>query len=164
MRIYLDIDGVCNFWSKLYSLDNYPLAHYEPSLIENLNTLVCTTGAQVVVSSTWRKYFPHPKMQEVLQGWGFTGMVVGETGRFYGEVARDIGMKPRAYDRAQEILAAVRELPPDCSWIAIDDYQLSPVLPGAHFVHTDRELGLTQEKVAEAIKKLNDQKRISTRL
>ena len=72
--IFLDIDGVLapiSHWDRYGDLD--------PACIRVLNEIVQGSGADVVVSSTWRHGKTVAELQEVLEGEGFTGRVIDKT-------------------------------------------------------------------------------------
>src|SRR3954470_14695500 len=89
--IFLDIDGVLNsvrFYrerklrGKRREVDSDEIC---PLHVAQLNRILEATGAQVVLSSTWRKFTPLPEMAEILRSKGcvlkeFSGATpVGET-------------------------------------------------------------------------------------
>ena len=72
--IFLDIDGVLapiRRWDRYGDLD--------PACIQVLNEIVARSGADVVVSSTWRYGKTAAELQEMLQAQGFAGRVVATT-------------------------------------------------------------------------------------
>ena len=72
--IFLDIDGVLapiRRWDRYGDLD--------PAGIQVLNGIVARTGADVVVSSTWRYGKTAAELQEMLHAQGFAGRVVDTT-------------------------------------------------------------------------------------
>ena len=72
--IFLDIDGVLapiRRWDRYGDLD--------PACIQVLNEIVARTGADVVVSSTWRYGKTASELQKILQAQGFTGCVLDTT-------------------------------------------------------------------------------------
>jgi HAD domain in Swiss Army Knife RNA repair proteins len=72
--IFLDIDGVLapiRRWDRYGDLD--------PACIEVLNEIVVGTGADVVVSSTWRHGKTVAELQEMLAAEGFKGRVLDKT-------------------------------------------------------------------------------------
>ena len=72
--IFLDIDGVLapiRHWDRYGDLD--------PACIQVLNEIVARTGADVVVSSTWRYGKTASELQEILQAQGFAGYVLDTT-------------------------------------------------------------------------------------
>jgi HAD domain in Swiss Army Knife RNA repair proteins len=72
--IFLDIDGVLapiRRWDRYGDLD--------PACIQVLNEIVAQTGADVVVSSTWRYGRTVAELQAMLQAQGFGGRVIDIT-------------------------------------------------------------------------------------
>ena len=72
--IFLDIDGVL---APITSRDRY--GDLDPACIRVLNEIVAGSGADVVVSSTWRYGKTAAELQEILHAQGFAGRVVGAT-------------------------------------------------------------------------------------
>lgn len=88
--IFLDFDGVLNseaFYVKrnadayntIYVPKDYPFSEFCPEAIENLNSLIEQTGANIVVSSTWRIGKTTEQLQSMLEKVGFKGCVIGKT-------------------------------------------------------------------------------------
>ena len=72
--VFLDIDGVLapiRRWDRYGDLD--------PACIQVLNEIVARSGADVVVSSTWRHGKTVAELQEILGAEGFTGFVLDKT-------------------------------------------------------------------------------------
>ena len=72
--IFLDIDGVL---APIRRWDRY--GDVDIVCIQVLNEIVARSGADIVVSSTWRYGKSAAELQEVLQAHGFTGRVVDTT-------------------------------------------------------------------------------------
>lgn len=72
--IFLDIDGVL---APIRQWDRY--GELDPRCIEVLNEIVTRSGADVVVSSTWRYGKTAAELQEILDAAGFAGRVVDTT-------------------------------------------------------------------------------------
>ena len=104
-----------------------------------------------MISSTWRLFSDYNEcLRDTLTKLGIE--IVGET--------PDLGIKAnfeKKGHRVAEIQKWLSENPTD-QWIAIDDLDLTQMCSSGinedYFVHTDETVGLTQEKTAEAIKKL----------
>ena len=88
--IFLDIDGVLN--SRLYyesprydynkdSVDplERKLSDIDPKSIEFLNDLIEKTGAKVVITSTWRRYYTIVELSELFKKRGFVGEILDKT-------------------------------------------------------------------------------------
>eukprot|EP00397_Hematodinium_sp_SG-2012_P036307 GEMP01039180.1.p1 GENE.GEMP01039180.1~~GEMP01039180.1.p1 ORF type:complete len:364 (-),score=63.65 GEMP01039180.1:830-1921(-) len=165
--IFLDIDGVLRplqgstFNVSTITIDgiSIPLAgcgsDFLASAMTALRFIIQETGAQLVLSSEWRR---HPTLkdgvEEALQ-LAHLPALVGETTT---EVLREMGTGDPLYSfaerRVKEIGAYLRDNPTINSWVAIDDIDLavadsrkSPSKPqiGHNFVRTDDDVGLTIE-------------------
>lgn len=127
--IFIDFDGVLNTpkWIRRYGIS------LDPAKVGLLNQLCWRTGADVVVSSTWR----HTRGYEsALLAAGFRGHLVGTTGRI-------------RMSRFAEILEFVEKRPGPHPWVAIDDDRSIAQL-GEHAILCDPGVGLTQENVDRA--------------
>jgi Swiss Army Knife RNA repair-like protein len=72
--VFLDIDGVL---APIRRWDRY--GELDPACIRVLNDIVVSSGADVVVSSTWRHGKTVADLQEMLEAEGFTGRVLDKT-------------------------------------------------------------------------------------
>lgn len=72
--VFLDIDGVV---APIRRWDRY--GDLEPACILVLNEIVAESGADVVVSSTWRYGKTIADLQAMLEAAGFIGRVIGTT-------------------------------------------------------------------------------------
>jgi len=140
--IFLDIDGVLNGDKSVAKRELYVV---EELLVQRLNKICEATGAVCVVSSTWRRRWPVPALQQFLEDVGFMGKIVDRTPYMPHE------------ERGVEIAAYIEEckqcgLQPE-SWVILDDgTDMGPLLP--FLVNTDGKEGLTDEDVAKAIEML----------
>lgn len=131
--VFLDLDGVLapiRRWDRYGDLDT--------SCIRVLNDIVAQSGAEIVVSSTWRYGRSVSELQETLRGEGFTGRVVDKT-----------PTSVAGSDRAEEIAAWLNEHPVD-GYVIIDDHadmgELRPRLLQTHPAH-----GLQPDDVPRAV-------------
>ncbi len=120
--IFLDIDGVLNNEAFLkLAWDNVvpvPYGSSEPSCEDQLdstrigllNELIESTGAKVVLSSTWRFAVGVKRTTLALERRGFRGNIIGST--------------PRGRNRGEEIAECVQEL--GCTRFVILDDDVSP--------------------------------------
>ena len=72
--IFLDIDGVLapiRRWDRYGDLD--------PACVQVLNEIIASSGADVVVASTWRYSKTVAELQDMLDAHGFTGCVLDTT-------------------------------------------------------------------------------------
>lgn len=72
--VFLDFDGVLNCET---TRENNPHGNtgIERRLVERLNTLCRRTGADIVVSSAWRRYFAVDELRTMLQAHGLSPAV-----------------------------------------------------------------------------------------
>ncbi|CAE8733923.1 unnamed protein product [Polarella glacialis] len=137
--VFLDVDGV------LHSVEAHPEAFLGHQQLLLLKRILEATGARIVLSTTWRRDPAH--LQQVLDALDGVG------------IERPIGATPDLWraGRASEIsawLAANASLVAG-QWVSLDDLPLEEELPSQHVVTLDGLLGLTAEKVSEAIAKLS---------
>jgi len=143
--IFLDFDGVINSTSWVPDADDQPhlsipwyAAGLDPDLVALVNEIIERTGAQVVVSSSWRQGATLEWLQEVLEEVGFLGDVIGATPRIsYNQ-------------RASEIQAWLAGHGEDVEqFVILDDYADAGI--EGHFVQTIPTVGLTPEDVEDAV-------------
>lgn len=94
--IFLDIDGVLNSAQFIATQTNgegvvivdgeFDATHHlDPARVARLNRLVSATGADVVLSSSWRVLFGVEKTQRSLVARGFAHVLADATARLPGE-------------------------------------------------------------------------------
>lgn len=147
--IFLDIDGVLNDaepvqalptgktqWAKLLDRER----------VSRLNEIIESTGAEVVLSSSWRQVHSLDEMQDILEIRGFEGRLVDQT-----PVINET--------RGQQIEAWLARHRDDVArYVAIDDSPFMSPLPRTHCVKTSgRRGGMTEDERDEAIRKLESQ-------
>ena len=142
----MDVDGVLNSEASREGGDHMPAA----DLMRNLSQVVDATGVQIVLSSTWRLEGPSKRAIE---------LALGRQGLRVLSSTADLKIFG---DRVDEILGWMADHTEyDVSaWIAVDDMDLvrmNPKLDSAHFVTTCDSVGLSSEKVEEAVGKLTAQ-------
>jgi hypothetical protein len=108
--VFLDFDGVLN--SAAYIAANkdkfkaplqktyYIVEHIDPTAVARLNLLIAKTGANVVISTAWRKAFNLTWIAEILANKGFKGEIVGETPILYC----DRGLEIQAWMDAAQVI------------------------------------------------------------
>jgi hypothetical protein len=131
--IFLDIDGVL---APIRTWDRY--GDLEPMCIRELNEIVASSGAVVVVSSIWRHGKTVAELQQMLEAQGFTGHVLDKT-------PSDMP----AAGRGTEIAAWLAEHAVD-GYVIIDDHADMGELR-THLVQTHPAHGLQPADVARAI-------------
>lgn len=155
--IFLDVDGVLNstrtarmyfdmfdkngyggFFNDDIEGPTYENVLWGQDLVDNLKRIVDETGAQIVISSTWRithRWQNFPKMFEV---YGWVGApVIGATGRG----------GPIRGNEIQRILDVMGNPP----YVILDDSTDMLESQWANFVNTDEAVGLTSEDADKAI-------------
>ena len=138
--LFLDIDGV------LVNRESVRLPRISKgavSCVAALNRITDETGAEIVISSSWRLDFSVYELREMLRAWGVTGQVSGVTCRTTGA------------SRGREIQEWLRANGPVSSVVIIDDDSDMDSLLSC-LVRTDSETGLTLEDAEEAIALLNE--------
>lgn len=145
--MFLDIDGVLNSYPFLerHALDlhedddRYWRSMLDPDAIGRLNRLLATSGAAVVIASTWRRVLPLGRLRAILESRGLRGAVLGTTAPALGHRGRAVS----AYLTAH----------PCRDYVILDD-ERGQEPHGERHVRTDPELGLTEAQVDEALRLL----------
>lgn len=155
--IFLDIDGVLvNLWSLKRGRDSQGLHRADPLCVAQLNRLTDESGAQLVISSTWRLK-GLPLVVDVLKSWGVTGKVVGATPDLTTVRGSKLLVAP---SRGREISAwldltgDVGDRVAGVSFVILDDDgDMDDLL--SRLVWTDTYRGLTSADVDRALEVLN---------
>ena len=149
--IFLDIDGVLNSWRwykdqtlKGKHVSMLPDDQIDPKAVTRLNTIIERTGAKVVVSSTWRLNRTVAQLAEILGSKGFTGEVIGKTGRRGGP-------RPQRGDEIQDWLN--ENVGVERFVIIDDDSDMVHLMD--RLVQTGMKKGLTQALAEEVVQKLS---------
>ena len=130
MRVlFLDIDGVLNRTAYRAASSTGLRSWIEPELAANLNAVLSTTGASIVLSSDWRKGRSLDELRIELDAAGITAPLVDVTPSLGGA-------------RWQEIQAwmTAHDVPPISVAIVDDGYDMGPLAP--RFVRTSPLTGL----------------------
>lgn len=140
--IFLDINGVV--------LTIPPDGHFEVELepsanaISNLNLLVQVTGAEVVVTSTWRIGRTVDELESLLKSWGYRGSVLDKTKN--GDGDEDRGYDIRNWLSRHEVE----------SFVVIDDDRTDLEEFARHLVSPRPDVGLQLHDVSEAVRILSE--------
>jgi hypothetical protein len=158
--IFLDIDGVLNSFQKhadrsvphnvwrpeVMQAMGIELEVY-PDLVERLNLITETTGARIVISSSWRIGYLADWSDVVihLHNAGLKGFILGRTP--WGENLKT---------RGAEVAAWFGKHPDE----KVDSFVILDDNPGMepyndHFIQTDHKVGLQSRDIEEAIHMLN---------
>lgn len=115
--IFLDIDGVL-VNRRSFTIYKKPGKHCmaDPDCVAALNHITDTTGARIVLSSTWRKGRSVANIRSLLKSWGVKAHVIGKTPILDGQVGR-IWI---SVDRGTEIAHWLKNKAP-CEFVILDD-------------------------------------------
>lgn len=157
--IFLDIDGVLNtcWWERKMSIDKYGYA-FDPKAVANLKRIVEETGADIVISSSW-KCMGLTQMEEMWNDRNLPGKIIGITPNSVSDellLHADIDSMELFHIRDEEIKEWLTKHGKRVSNYAIID-DMDNMLPEqqSHFVQTNPEVGITKEDSEKAIKILN---------
>ncbi len=147
--IFLDIDGVLNSVDWMQRIDGCNIwdqadggSQLDPEAVKRLEYIVSKTGAQVVISSTWRKMYDVATIEGFLRRHGFTGKVIGETvHRIPTDERTTTQQMASVYQRGWEINAWLDEHPEVTHFVILDDDSDMDGVPD-NFVHTRYPHGL----------------------
>jgi len=151
--LFLDVDGVLNTVDP-----RKPPVHVEPELLRRLGDFVRTSGAHVVLSSSWRN---DGALKRIL----------------FRALARDAGLPASRIvgqtpylswiERPREIQEWLMLHPSIRVWVAVDDMDLEAMaaqatppssrLLSGHFVKTEPTAGLTKQAVGRLLELLSTQ-------
>ncbi len=171
--IFLDIDGVLNvevfinaFWAicKQMELNRPDAAHLRkavmrddygnlfcPTAVNHLAWVIEVTGANIVISSTWRS----SGLDEMKAMWKFRKLP-GEVIDVTPHIRRndDLDFKERA-ERGHEIQHWLDNHPEVESYVIFDDNDDMLKSQEDHFIKTDEKYGITHNDALKAIEILN---------
>lgn len=155
--IFLDFDGVVNSMRFCEELSERTKREggstatrhmIDPEAVARLNKLITEFQAVVVVSSSWRKIFDVPTLQEILDAKGFVGKIIDVTPDLSGEPIYEPNQRR---ERGFEIARWLKENAPDAEYVVFDDdSDMSAVQE--RFVHTSWGHGLLDEHIEQARK------------
>ncbi len=140
--IFLDFDGVI-LNARSFHVCSGREAIADPICIAALNRITGTTGAEIVVSSSWRLGTPLIELRRLLKEWGAQADVIGRTP--FTEYSRT---------RGSEIAEWMRDCPRDVeAFVILDDDDDMGHLKD-RLVLTDFNEGLTDSHADQAIQML----------
>lgn len=156
--IFLDIDGVLNVETHRYLEENdiwvtpdsgdidFPLKYGEQPLssrcLLNLQDLVDSTGADIVISSSWRILYPISSLSKMFKEVGLKLNIVGETPHLYNSIR---GREIAKYLQDNGIV----------KYVILDDSKDFYDWQFPFFVNTDPGFGLSRLDVIKATEILN---------
>jgi hypothetical protein len=161
--IFLDVDGVlnseetCEHWHEITQGGNgfggffreedaitISDTKWGESLVGRVRKIVEATGANIVISSTWRRHFSIEKFKEMFKLYGWDVPVIGMTPKLSG-------------GRGVEINAWLKNNPVE-SYVIIDDVDQFLIEQRPYYVETNMMVGITEDDVTKAINILSKPK------
>lgn len=140
--IFLDFDGVVNddhhHMIDVYIGKKY-MGFYSKIFICRLNKIIEETGAQIVLSSTWRLDESNENLELLLKNMGIIGTLHGSTCHLVGKI------------RGKEIKQYLKEHKDITKYCIIDDESDMTFWQKSKLVHTDGYLGIQPRDVDRAI-------------
>lgn len=161
--IFLDIDGVLHSFSYEKYLTNHNKdwydndgAIFDPKCIAALETLINTTKARIVISSSWKDSRVCNDALSVLRGiWerrGLAGDIVGITPTLTPDELHELyGFHSTQIWKGYEIDQWLKRNPQCQSYVIIDDQNVILENQRPFFVKTDGNKGLTNKDTKKAI-------------
>ena len=150
--IFLDIDGVLNsidWWNSERNHGNIggEASDMDPLCIERINRLSKETNSKIVISSSWRH---DPFYKRTMNIYGIKN-VIGRT-----PVTSYVGNgADHNFVRGEEIKMFLELHPEIENYVIFDDENDMLDDQQSHFIHTDDEVGLTDEDAEKAKEILN---------
>lgn len=159
LYIFLDIDGVMATTSEItMSIKDYNAAnarvrelkapyHFNLACVLALNDIIEATGATIILSSSWRKYFDLDQMEEIFINNGVIAFPEGST---HIKSIKDVDDEKK---RTDEIVAFIRY----CgikNWVVIDNYDLKKYFKEKNhdrIIITNPDKGLAQVGLKERV-------------
>ena len=161
--LFLDIDGVLNtkYWytqmDRNTPKDKYGYA-FDPNSVANLKRIVEDTGAEIVISSSW-KCMGLSQMEDMWRDRNLPGRIIGITPNSVSDemlLNADIDSIELLHIRGEEIKEwLMKHAKRVSSYAIIDD--MDNMLPEqqSHFVQTNPEVGITEGDADTIITILN---------
>jgi hypothetical protein len=149
--VFLDIDGVLVTARSTYDFQNAD--NFDPFCVGFFNHLIKETGAQVVISSTWRLLYSFDDLVAHFAGEGIDpGIIVGVTPSF--DQKGNYGLFIPG-NRGAEIAHWMKTAPEGSigKFVILDDDEDMGELE-SHLIKTTWEKGLTVEAMRTAIERL----------
>lgn len=150
--IFLDFDGVLNF-AEYFQSKEIDMPFLDDGCMNNLERIVNETGAEIVLTTTWREYWDRKKCE-------IQGEEINRIFSKYGMSIYDKTPDVCFFDRGAEISLWLLENEDDVSFVVIDDMDIEGI-PSRYVVKTDERQGLTLADAQKAIEILNKQQKQS---
>lgn len=148
--IFLDFDGPLNTGRSEYLDPERYGHHFDDLAVRNLRKIINETGAQIVVSSSW-KHLGLDKLLEMWSNWGLPGQIIGCTPGGWDD--------SRLFNtRGEEIQQWLTEnAVGEYAYVVIDDIVENEMAAGQerNWIEIDPHCGITYDDAELAIKILN---------
>ena len=160
--LFLDIDGVLNtkWWytqmNRNTPKDKYGYA-FDPKAVANLRRIVEDTGADIVISSSW-KFMGLDKLRAMWNERELAGNVIDVTPKgMCDEVLLTAGLDNMGVTRCRgnEIREWLMQHSDVTHYVILDDMNDILQEQESHFIWIDPEVGITTENVEQTIMMLN---------
>jgi hypothetical protein len=152
--LFLDIDGVMVTWKSGWD-QKTGRSIFDEACVNALNDLIDSTGAKIVISSTWRNGYTIKELQELFRdnGFWYSENIIGKTPELQPE---NLGERIRWPLRGEQIQSWLTSAKHDFSNICIldDDDDMSLLID--KLIQTDWEDGLTPGRAKKAKGLLNE--------
>lgn len=175
--IFLDVDGVLNcidwYVERHRRIEageetrDYPYDEFSPSIVEKLNKITDATGAEIVVSSTWRLGRDLAELRELFTQVGITGHVLDKTAHFTSikgfsySIPRgceiEHWLKEHKFQRINWSIKTQKEYAEKSeidNYVIFDDDSDMLYNQREHFIKTSQKTGLDDSDVEKAIELL----------
>ncbi len=148
--IFLDFDGVMDneYYDHILSKAGKPIADeygllFDPECVKNLKHIIDNTGADIVISSTWKDLMSY---KDILDMWKYRGLP-----GFVTDVTPTI-----SNHRGNEIDTWLEECRHDCQYAIIDDLDASNFNPHQieHLFVVNPYCGLDEDTAKRVIEHL----------
>lgn len=155
--IFLDMDGVLNSQRYLQSVGGMDGQTIDRGAVALLDKIIDSTGASVVISSSWRHMWHWQQMREILRAHGLRNFdaIIDQTPDS-GEPWAARGQEVQEWlDLERERRVVSPESVPVSGYVILDDNDGFTTEQLPHFVRTDANVGLTPRDAIKAISILN---------
>lgn len=162
--IFLDIDGVLNYYHYLkgeenlndckWDTDPYPLSRKKMAI---LNGIIEKTGAKIVLTSVWRLHFDTvEECDAYFKGRGLKGDIIGKTDRSKQWMLRGNEIRQWIYEHIDLLeFESTLDAGRFHNYVILDDDSDMLLWQKDNFIHINGEFGLTEEDADKAIEILN---------
>lgn len=139
--LFLDVDGVLNSQEYIYTHQRGDAI--SPEMVERVNQIIDATGAQVVISSTWRLLHKMSILKQILESKGFKGNIIDYTPH----------LNYKDFNRGDEIAAWLKDKNIDKFVILDDESDMNNLI--TNLVQTAFKTGIQDIHIQKAIDMLN---------